>query len=282
MKAGRLLCERGREDEGVPLLAAAFDLGRTDALSGFLLDAEPERREERLRRADAKRDGTGSHLLANHLARSLGFAHPDVEAAFSRADLHGSAYGADTLALVLNAREGNTDAVRRAAARGDRRGSVTATFNLGTFLENVGRLDEARACYQRAHERGDDHAAVALAHMEWSAGHRVKAREIVERVDAERPTWRSALLLGDLRAAAGEHPAAIEAYQRADALGEIRATIELAELWDDPDDVLATLTRAQQRLDDDTDDMWLTLSADKRAQYRARIAAIRARTRPGT
>lgn len=75
---------------------------------------------------------------------------------------------------------------------------------------------------------------------------------------------------------------AIDCYIRADALGNPRAPIELAELWPhDSDkgraDVLSALDRAERRLSDDTNEHWSTVTPDQREQLLGRVLDIRRR-----
>jgi hypothetical protein len=263
----------------ITLLRAAAQRGWLHSMSNrTLLEAcDEEEKEHWLRQADSQGSGQGARLLGDFLRTRLGAGHPDVEGAYSRADLRGDAFGAVKLGLVLHAKHGNTSAVLRAYERAARRGFSTGAFNAGTIYETRRQHDLARARYERAIELGNDDGYAALAWLEWTLGNLQRAVQLAEEADARQPSKHTATILGRVRLANGNRFGAIEAYERADALGDANAALDLADLWDDPADISVALNRAHQRITDPTGDEWVRFSPGTRVQALARIAQIRER-----
>jgi predicted negative regulator of RcsB-dependent stress response len=273
------LLEDGRVPDAVEFLRKGASLGCQPAMvHSSLRDAVDDAEEERLlRQADTAGSREGAMALGRWLQERAGARDPEVEAAYSRADLRGSAGGAVDLGLIRYALEGETDAVFKAYKRAERRGHAVGAFNLGVIYDNRRDLDRAAAQYRTAIDMGELDGYAALAELENTRGRTTRALQLAEEADERTPTWRTAMVLGDLRLKVEDKFGAIEAFQRADALGFARACIELADLWDDDSDINAALDRAEERISDDTSLLWEIYSPRQRAEFTARIRAIRRR-----
>jgi tetratricopeptide (TPR) repeat protein len=285
---GWVTCELAQESfasgdriTGLRRLDRAAKLGSTRALTDYRLLAAvgPQTKTSLLEQADHAGDVTGIELLARHLAETVGAAVPAVEAAASRADLRGSADAAVLLGVILFARFGAVDVVEHAYARGEKRGSVVCAFNLGTLYCEWKNLILAEKQFKRAIDGGDAHARPALAELLWSQGERELALAEAEIADHKAPTWRSALVIGDILKNLGNTFGAIDCYIRSDARGSPRAAIELAELWPDELAAATALDRAERRLTDDTDEHWPLFTPEGRSALLGRVIQIRERRR---
>jgi tetratricopeptide (TPR) repeat protein len=278
-KLATLRVSDGDGSGAVTLMRQAAEHGwRTAMTDSTLLDAcEDAERERWLRLADQRESGWGADLLGDLLAQRLGADHADVEAAYSRSDLRGDANGACDLGLVMYATQGSTAVVARSWERASRRGSATGAFNAGTMYGRRKEYERAVAAYERAIGLGDTDSYAALAALECERGDLRRALELAEEADARFSSGRTASTLADIRLANGNRFGAIEAYERADALGDAEAALELAELWDDEGDVEAALRRAEQRYADSTGRMWVCFTPYERAHALARIRQIRER-----
>lgn len=277
-----MLFDEGDRDQALPHLRRSADLGWIDALTDQRLHETlgVAERVSLLQHADRLGSRYAAEQLTWLLSNDRGTGSRACEAAASRADLRRSGLGADWLGNCLYARFGAVDIVEKAWARAERRGQAAGALNLGALYAGWNKPILAADQYQRAIAMGNDEGHAALAELLWAEGKHGLAFAQAEAADATAPNWRSALVLGDILMGLGNPLAAIDHYIRADALGSLRAPIELADLW--PHDVirgraeaLAALDRAERRLTDDTHDHWSVVSPEQRKQFLGRVISIR-------
>ncbi|MCP9491176.1 MAG: hypothetical protein MSC31_15065 [Solirubrobacteraceae bacterium MAG38_C4-C5] len=208
---------------------------------------------------DHYRKGSDTNALAAcryamRLRKKLGARDPDVEAAYSRADLRRSLDSSVFIGNAAKTLRGDEYEALGHQQRADRRGSAAGAFNVGVALQG---LDErgAEAAYRRCIERGDVGGHVGLARLLRRQEHLTDGLTEARAGSDDPLGWE---LAGEILEAQGDRPAALVEFIAAGKLGSANAAYNAARL-SEAVEAQRHLDRAQQLLDDDRHGRWLTI-----------------------
>jgi serine/threonine-protein kinase len=246
-------------------LLRAAELGHAAATGylGILIEAdEPDRALELFRQADAAGDARAARNLARALVPRLGWRHPDVEAALSRADVRGNAGAADELGTLLWDAHRDGPSSLAAHLRAGRRDSSNGWLNAGVMHETLGDDEAAEDAYRRAIAAGAEDAKAwlgLLIHKREGIDPAVKLGR--EAVAANPSNCHVHYELARLLRERGETAEMIKHLRRADELGDAWAAYDLS-FHLGPAEAHAALDRAAHRARDARDPLYLYV-ADK-------------------
>jgi hypothetical protein len=220
--------------------------------------SDPDRAFQLLREAEAIRCKHASFELGHELVKRYGWYHTEVEHAFGRADLRGHGQAAHELGTLLYSKYRDNRSAIAAYRRAVARGAKSAWINLGVALERERDFNGAEHAYRGGLDAGDPDAGAWLALL--LRDHLGRPEEAL-RVALETsphitvgPMAHS--MLGRFFADHDEHDKARRHLELGDEAGSAWAAYRRS-WYLDPADAHAALDRAEARLHNATDALWL-------------------------